>query len=352
MEYAKKELLSGHYEQGKQWARKALRADPVYIPAWLSLAELENNSGNPSHANEILEYLDNDLMRDILRWRWDKAMLAYLLGREDILTADLAWLLQQDNLTRETRKKALDFAFSLWSEPAVLLEKMGEENAEKLFYHAVDLQKLETADFLWPNLNHTRLEAEKILMYINMLIKSEKTDTAARLWKEFYPNDTLLYNGQFTLPLVKGGFGWRIWSSEGAAVDLQTPLIGPSSLHVRFNGEKNINFQHVNQIIPLHPTGENFTLTGELRSKGLTTDQRPFVEVLGIACSFRAVTDMVAPDQEWTQFSLNFSIPEDCRQGILVRLRRLPSRKIDSHISGDLWMTNFSLQPASQNASQ
>ncbi|WPD21126.1 MAG: hypothetical protein SD837_13050 [Candidatus Electrothrix scaldis] len=352
VEYSKEDILLGNYGQAKEWLHKALRTDPVYIPAWLTLAELENNSGHRSKANEILEYLD-DLMKDVLRWRWEKAMLAYLIGRDDILTSDLAWLLQQDNLTWKTKRKVLDFSFSLWPAPGDLLKKMGKVNAENLFYHALRLNKRDTADFLWPMLDHTQLEAQKILPYINLLIKEEKTTDAAEIWKLFYQNDALLYNGNFALPLVKKGFGWRIWQPEGVKTETETPLVGPSSLHIRFAGKKNINFHHVSQIIPLsHTSNQHYILTGELRSKGISTDQRPFVEIVGRECSLTAKTEMVLPDQEWAQFTLDFLLPEECQQGIVVRLRRLPSRNIDSLIRGDLWMTNFALQPVSQSPSQ
>jgi hypothetical protein len=55
---------------------------------------------------------------------------------------------------------------------------------------------------------------------------------------------------------------------------------------------------------------------------------------------------MVEPDQDWTPFSFSFFIPEECQQGVLIRLRRFPSKNIDSLIKGDFWITNLSLQKA------
>ena len=94
VEYGKEDILQGNYGNARKWLQKALQANPVYVPAWIALAELENDGGNPTRSVEILEYLDR-LMQGVLRWRWEKAMLAYLLEREDILKADLFWLLQQ-----------------------------------------------------------------------------------------------------------------------------------------------------------------------------------------------------------------------------------------------------------------
>ena len=344
VEYGKEKFLQGDHKNARRWLQKALRANPVYIPAWLTLAELENDSGKTARSLEILEYLDR-LMQDVLRWRWEKAMLAYLLGREDILKADLSWLLQQENLSGQTRKKVLNFAFSLWSEPADLLQKMGNENSIPLFLHAVRIKNREIAEFLWVEVDHTQLEKKQALQYINLLINSQEINTAALLWKEYYPADNLLYNGNFSTPLVKGGFGWRIWQPKGFEVEVQNQDEKKTSLHLRFNGKTNIHFRHVRQLVPLSP-GQYFTFTGELRSKEMTTDQRPFIEIAGRNCSLQAATAMVETDQDWTPFSLSFTVPEECQQGMEIRLRRLPSKKIDSLISGDLWVTNLSLQHA------
>ncbi|MCI5162745.1 MAG: hypothetical protein D3917_12150 [Candidatus Electrothrix sp. AX5] len=272
-------------------------------------------------------------------------MLAYLLGREDIFKADLSWLLQQENLSRPTQKKVLDFAFSLWPEPVELLQEMGKKNSVPLFLHALRIKNRETAEFLWAEVDHTQLEKKQILTYINLLINNQKINEAALLWKEYYPADNLLYNGSFFIPPVKGGFGWRIWPPEGVEVEVQKQDVAKMALHIHFNGEQNIHFHQTRQTISL-PSGQNFILKGEMRSKGLTTDQRPFIEVAGRDCSLRSATDMAEPDQGWTPFSLNFTLPEDCHQGVEVRVRRLPSKKIDSLISGDLWVTNLSLQNA------
>ncbi|MCI5122970.1 MAG: hypothetical protein D3925_00465 [Candidatus Electrothrix sp. AR5] len=342
VEYGKEEIFNGDHDAAKKWLLKALRSNPVYIPAWITLAELENDTGNTTRSLEILEYL-NLLTEDVLRWRWEKTMLAYLLGKEDILKSDLSWLLQQKNLSVQTRKKVLNFAFSLWPEPAELVQKMGAENREALFFYAVRVNELDTADFLWEKIDSTQLDAKKILRYINLLRDNKKINKAALLWREYYPYDNLLYNGMFSLPLVNDGFGWLLGPIEGAKAEVVTPPMDKSSLHVFFNGEKNILFYHVWQIVPLS-AGKRFTLTGELRSKEITTDQRPFIEIAGRDCSLQSSTEMVEPDQDWTPFSLTFTLPDECRQGVVVRLRRFPSKKIDSLISGDLWITNLSLQ--------
>jgi tetratricopeptide (TPR) repeat protein len=344
VEYGKEEIFLGDHENSRKWLQKALRANPVYIPAWLTLAELENNTGNTDQAVQILEYLD-ELMEDVISWRWEKAMLAYLLGREDIVKADLSWLLQQEKLTWQTQQKVLNFAFSLWPEPAELVKEIGHENSTLIFLHALRIKDIDTASFFWAMTDHTQLENIQVLQYINLLIDNQKIDAATMVWQKFYPTTDLLYNGNFSLPLTNGGFGWRIWKKvlEDNGVELTLEEQKKTALHLHFNGEQNINLYQIRQIIPLS-AGQTFTLSGEMRSKELSTDQRPFLELMGKDCSLRAATEMVEPNQDWTPFSLSFTIPEECQQGLMLRLRRLPSRKIDSLIKGDFWVTNLFLR--------
>ncbi|MCI5134501.1 MAG: hypothetical protein D3920_05365 [Candidatus Electrothrix sp. AW2] len=350
--YGKEESALGHHEKARKWFQKALYANPVYIPAWLNLAELENDVGNINRSLEILNYLD-DLMQGVLRWRWEKAMLAYLLGREEMLQDDLSWLLQQKNLTRQTKQKVLNFVFSLWPEPAELVKKMGKENSTSLFVHAVRMKNIDTASFLWTVTDHTLLEKKQVLQYINLLINKQEINKAALLWQKYYPNypnNNLLYNGNFSLPLLQGGFGWRIWERMLKKQGIEATTEG-SALHLHFTGKQNINLYHIEQIIPLS-AGRTFKLTGEMRSKNLTTDQRPFLQLIGRKCSMRFVTEMVKSNQDWTQFSLHFTVPTKCNQGVELRLCRLPSKKIDSLISGDFWITNLSLQNVSASTFQ
>ena len=194
-------LEDGNLQAAEHWYQRALLANPLYIPAWLALSELRNDEGDSIRAMAILEYVD-ERMQDVARWRWNKAMLAYQLDRHDILSIDLAWLLQQEKVSGKTKQKAVKLAFSLWPEPEELLDKMGRENTESLFRHAIRTNNLATADYFWPLVDQTGPEAEQVLPYINLLINNKIISAAAHIWKKYYPADTLLYNGSFSQPLV------------------------------------------------------------------------------------------------------------------------------------------------------
>ncbi len=75
----------------------------------------------------------------------------------------------------------------------------------------------------------------------------------------------------------------------------------------------------------------------------MTTDQRPYLEVYGYKCTMQNTrTDMVASNQDWQQYQIDFAVPEDCA-AIVVRLRRNESLQIDSKLAGQLWLKNIAI---------
>ncbi len=338
--YGREALFAqGNLKEVEQWYRRALEANPFYIPAWIALAELCNDEGDSDRAGAILAYVDN-LMQDTGLWRWDKAMLAYQLGREDILRQDLTWLVGQEKVSGQTRKKALKLAFSLWPDPDELVHNMGRGNILPMFLHAVRSNNLAVADALWPRLDPAQLTEREILTYINRLINNREIEFAAGIWKKFYPANQLLYNGNFSAAPLQSGFGWRIGKAAGSTSQVNT-LDG--WLVIRFDGTRNLNFYHVRQIVAVSP-GHSYRLSGTMQSSGLSTEQRPFVEVAGLQCSMPAARSTMAEEnQDWTSFQIEFTVPQTCR-AVQVRLRRRKSRNIDNLIHGELRLKDLQLQ--------
>ena len=335
-------LADGNLETAKKWYQKALRINPLYIPAWIALSEVYNDEGETSRALAILDHIDKK-MEGVARWRWDKTMLAYQLDRFDILSTDLSWLLKQEKVSRATKSKAVKLAFSLWSNPEKLLMEMGCENIDSLFVHAIWTKNLTIADYLWSSVDQAAPETKTVLRYINLLINSKKIREAALIWKKYYHADSLVYNGNFSQPPVNSGFGWRIGKIKGAKI-VQTDNRDQIGLHLYFKGTTNLSYYHIRQFIPLD-SEHSYTLSGQIRTVALTTEQKPFVEVTGLHCSMEnAATEMVLTEQDWTPFSLDFTVPKQC-EAVQIRIRRVPSANIDNLIKGDLWLSDFVIKP-------
>lgn len=323
--------------------RAALIANPLYIPAWLGLAALRDEGGDHQAANAILDHVDR-LADQVKRWRWDKALLAHQLQRRDILARDLAYIIKE--IPGQPGRDALQLAFFLWPDPVELKERMGRENIAALFRFASQSRKVEAACALWPDFQALGVENEKkeVLAFLNLLISTDRLPLATEIWRRIFNPEALFFNGAFTAEPLQAAFGWRIATVKGSRwrLDPADREQAARALHVFFHGQENLDFSHIQQIVPL-AAGQAYRLQGRWQSKALTTNQRPWVEVSGYKCKAPPVkSEMIAADQAWERFELRFRVPEDCG-AMVVRIRRSPSTHIDNRLGGELWLTDFAI---------
>ena len=130
----KKHLFEGDMAGAMSRLQRALTSNAYYVPAWLALAELNNDLGNKEQAYTILDYVET-LIRDLKRWRWEKTLVDYQLGRLTALPAELRYIIHE--IPGKSRNDALQLAFTLWDDPQQLLNNIGPENLMPLFENAV-----------------------------------------------------------------------------------------------------------------------------------------------------------------------------------------------------------------------
>ena len=103
-----------------------------------------------------------------------------------------------------------------------------------------------------------------------------------------------------------------------------------------------MNYLGVSQIIPL-TSDSDYTLQGSIRTRNISTDQKPYLEISGYSCKAkRFQTKMVLDNQEGQEFSLPFRTPKECN-AMILRLRRNKSNNLDNLLSGDFWMKNITV---------
>lgn len=343
-------LLEGAVAEAEALLQRALVNNPVYIPAWLGLAELRNDQGRKSESQAILEYVDQ-LSADISRWRWEKALLAYQLGRLDILSRDLSYVIEKISGKRQA---ALKMAFTVWSDPQELLDKLGTQNVLHLFNYASQAKHIETALKFLPYVEEMGVDAHKkdVLFFLDILIQNGDIAKATAIWKKYFNNNALLYDGSFQEEPSNMAFGWRAAKLKGSTwrIENSAGKEKGQALRLHFSGTENIAFSHLSQIVPLE-SAKKYTLTGWLKTEKLTTDQRPYLEVVGYKCTIPpAKTEILAASQPWTSFVLSFNVSEDC-EAVQVRVRRDPSNHLDNLLAGDLWLRNLEIHDTGENYS-
>ena len=337
-------LIEGEVTKAEGLFKRALVQNPLFIPAWLGLAELRNDQGRKPESQAILGYVDQ-LSRDISRWRWDKALLAYQLGRLDILSRDLSYVIEK--MPGESRQGALKMAFSIWNEPQELLNQMGAQNVLYLFNYALQTTHIDTALVFWPYIEKKGVKTNKkdVLTFLNALILNKKIAIAAPIWKKYFSSQSLLYDGSFQEEPMNTAFGWRVGKPKGSIWRIESDKGREKfqAMRLHFSGTENIAFSHLSQIVPL-VSAKKYSLTGWLKTENLTTDQRPYLEVVGYQCTTPpAKTEIMAKSQPWSPFTLTFNVSEDC-EAVLVRVRRDPSNHLDNLLAGDLWFRDLEIQ--------
>ena len=338
-----KHLFEADLTSAEILLQNALKVNSYYLPAWLGLVELYNDQGKKEQARRVMDYAE-ELTQGIARWRWEKALVAYQTGMVDILPDELNYIIGK--IPGKNRNDALQLAFSFWQDPETLLQNVGIHNLIHLLNYSVRQKLSDQALYFWQKIENNGVQWKEIegLNFINMLMSTGKVSEAATIWRTHFNTEHLLYNGNFNRKIIQRAFGWRNAKDKGFVMRLAPDQENNSSnvVEFRFKGWENIKFHHLTQIVPLQ-SGRRYKLSAEMRSKKLTTDQRPFWQVYGYKCdAANKKSEMVATDQDWLNYTIEFGVPLDC-SAMVVRLRRLESRHLDNKISGKLWLKNLAI---------
>ena len=340
----KKHLFDADTKTATLLLQQALTSAPYAIPAWLSLAELYNDQGKKHLTFQVLEYSDR-LLSGVKRWRWEKTLVDYQVGRTGMLPAELGFIIGE--IPGKPRTDALQLSFTLWENPADLLANIGLSNVEHLFDYTIQKNLQQKGLFFWRVIqnNNISLSEKKVLSFLEMLLRNGDVNAASIIWKTHFHSASIVFNGDFKKRFLQQAFGWRQSNSKAFTMNYERKADkeSPGSLHYNFKGWENVNFHHLYQIVPVEG-GQHYTFSGEFKSKRLTTDQRPFIEVYGYKCKTPyAKSEMVQADQDWSSLHLNFVVSEEC-QAVVVRLRRQESHQIDNKLTGQMWLRNFKIE--------
>ncbi|NIU87847.1 MAG: hypothetical protein GWN56_11380, partial [Nitrosopumilaceae archaeon] len=138
---------------------------------------------------------------------------------------------------------------------------------------------------------------------------------------------------------------WRIKNTIDADIQIDdvNKYSGAYSLMVGFSGKKNINFHHVSKYIPVK-ADTKYSLSYNYMSKNITTKSGVYWELRCNKSRLNTRTDAIIGSNSWKKDVLVFETNNECDDGINLILRRNPIKKLDSKISGTLWLDNVRLE--------
>jgi hypothetical protein len=339
--YGLKAWYENNLNLAADYFRKTLSINLFHVDAWLKLAQVETGNGNTLAASNILKFTNN-LTREVVQWKWPQILLARELKLDDIFWENINFVIPH----RQFQDEALHLLdMHLSSDSTMALKILEIQNRPYYLRWLMKWNRTEDTFQVWRAVAEKQIADDDLFQrYINYLISQKEIRQAAMIRKEYTGLDGLSNPG-FELPLSNKGFDWHI--RTGAHWEIQRTrsgvIEGDYALQIIFFGNENINFQHLSQIVPVLPE-KTYRFTFWWRSKDLTTDQRPFLEIRGLDCKNGYwKSDMVPANSDWKQQILIFSIPKSCNAAA-IGVKRTPSHRFDNKISGELLLDHFEME--------
>ncbi|MBW1970650.1 MAG: tetratricopeptide repeat protein, partial [Deltaproteobacteria bacterium] len=324
--------------------RQAVRGNIFYMDAWLELAQAETVLERPDQARSILKFSDG-LTRNVYRWKWDQILLANELGMEEIVFHNINFLVKHGKKLQD----AFQVLDTLLDGNAVRsVEVLEPENLMFFLEWLMRWGRVDPAEFVWDKITETGIRDEDVRSkYVHFLVNKKQVLRAAEISRAGGGLEEGLSNPGFEDEISSRGFDWRYTANNKGKWTIRRTLFGAVSgthcLKIMFEGKENISFGHLYQIVPVNPMAD-YRLTYSWRSRDLTTDQGPFVDIYGYDCTgFYRNGPMMLGTQTWREQKIEFTVPEDCH-AVVVRLHRRTSRRFDSKIGGTLWLDSFNLE--------
>ena len=322
--------------------RRAITHNPLYMDAWLKLAQIAVEQEDLNHAKDLLQFA-HGLTENRVKWKWPQIVLALQLGQTDIFLKNTNFVLSYSQLSQDALN-LLDLAYGKKTESVTNV--LDQANLPVYLKWLIREKRADDAVMVWDAMAPAqRSDKEQAANFIHFLVGQKYITKAAKIQEEILNSTGITNPGFEALPSNKG-FDWRQYGSRENLWQIQrlpgNAADGDYALRITFSGNQNIRFHHVRQIIPVQPLHQ-YTLSWWWKSEGMTTDQRPYLEVRGFDGRFDAVqSPMVGTDADWEKMSIDFSVPEDC-SAVQLRVCRDQSRRFDSKIKGRLWLDNFQL---------
>ena len=323
--------------------RQVVVRDPLFMDAWLKLAEAEIELGNGGLARKISAFCHTKISQ-VLRWKQSQTLLAYDLGMHDIFRHNLNYLVDRKKWLSDVFYM-LDVNTSYDTGRALALLDRGSRQA--YLEWLMRWKRGEDAQTTWKAIEADGDVTDALLLdYVNFLVSQKDVAPAAAIWRQ-HTGLRGIVNAGFEDEIMGRGFGWRMPRDRDEKVWQGRRVYGQSNrgthaLRVSFLGKENLEWRNIYQIVPVTPE-TSYQLTYWWKSKSITTDQGPFVEIYSYDVrGLYKKGPMAVGSRDWEQVSVVFTAPEDCH-AVVLRLRRKESLRFDNKIQGVLWVDDFEL---------
>ena len=355
--------------EGLKQLRRAIELNPLAARYWSDLAWVCELSNDTACATQSMQQaIKLSPMTPQLHWVAANTFLR--TGQRDAAMAEFRSLLELDPTYAPA---TFHVCLGSLGDSQLILQKvlpMRNEPRMKLEYlnFLITNEMPGQADKVWEQVveSKTPFAFPLATPYIEHLLAFGLDEEAQKAWRDLeklgiIPNPdpdqegNLVYNGDFEHTPFNAGLDWRNELGPSVNMDLSDPSAhsGKFCARVDFTVSRNEDRMLLYQFVPVAPS-QAYLLTAYVRSRDITSDSGPRLEVLDAAHSTgpHVLSETTVGTTPWHQVSLKFCAGPETK---LVRLSlgRERSRTFPTEITGSFWLDTVVLKavgPASESA--
>jgi tetratricopeptide (TPR) repeat protein len=295
---------------------------------------------------------------------WDAANLYWSLGDTDKALQEFRVVLEQDPYLPAA---ALDRCWRIKPEVNALLRDVVPRRADTystFLDFLVSRNEPAAAATVWMQIVQLQqpVEMRHVFDYVRYLIERQEVARAQQTWRQAatlcnllgYQSspENLVVNGDFSQPVLNGGFDWRYekLADVSLALDPIESHSGHRSLSIIFDS-RGIEDAGIRQLVPVEPNTK-YEFSAYFKSEGLEGAGGPrfLLQDQFSATNYFASEELKDADF-WKQVSGSFTTGPDAKL-LVLRIQRVPA---GNAIRGKLWVDGVRLaqvHPAQEQAAE
>jgi len=335
----------------KVYAERAVKLSPFDHRVWLTMASIEEATGDRRAAEEALRTAS-----ELAPNYWSvHYRLGNLLVREGKVTESLEEFRKAIAANVTLTPGALDLVWQASRENVNAVRSVCEDNPKAKLALAqfllVKSKPVEAAE-VFNSIDRASLvsAATDSSAFLNGLIAAGKLETARDLWSDLVGVDrgaSLIWNGGFESDIQRSfsQFDWSFNRSEYArlSIDPASPHSGSHSLKIEFVGRDTTSLDNeIRQLVAVTP-GARYVLECYFRTEGFEGPEGPRIVVTDDASTWIAASEPVpAGSSDWRRLSLEFVAPQ--KGAVVISIKRKPKFSYDEPTLGTVWFDDFSMK--------
>jgi tetratricopeptide (TPR) repeat protein len=356
----------GHYflqtqrepESAVPFFKSATSLNPHNAEYWLELSRAYRRLANSEQQKDALQHaiVAGPSTPDVA---WDAANFYWTLGQTDKALQEFRVVLENDPYLPAA---ALERCWRIKPDVEALLRDVVPRDADA-YSTFLDflISKNEPVDAskVWAQIVQLQhpVETRHVFDYVRYLIERRDVAQAHRTWRQaatlsdlsgYQPSpQNLVVNGDFSLPVLNGGFDWLYEKSSDVslALDSTESHSGHRSLSIVFDSH-GMEDAGIRQLIPVEPNTE-YEFSAYFKSEGMQGAGGPrfLLEDQFTRATYFTSEELMEADI-WKQVEGTFSTGPDSKL-LVLRIQRVPP---GNAIRGKLWIggVRLTLRPQAQ----